>query len=173
MTSSTDTLAPIPTPRASSPWQKRRAPPSSSTIAMCRGERNPSGGECNVVKDTTSPTGGMRYGSIATGWSGHVRAGGATTRRHRGHRDAPIMMVLGGRLRPPSEAKTPPQRSIGQSPLLAFVTPIGSLAVSRQQRDPVVGGESANGLGQTNPCLDLPACGEPAKLPVQLHDLRD
>src|SRR5437762_12024784 len=88
---SMDTMEPMRRPRVSAPWQTKRAPPSSSTMAMCSGERKPSGAECSVVNETTWPTPRTVVGVIGTGCHGHQVAGGATTASQRGHREASIV----------------------------------------------------------------------------------
>src|SRR5919204_5841671 len=93
-TASIETMEPMRRPRVSAPWQTKRAPPSSSTIAICSGERKPSGAECSVVNETTCPTPRTLVGVIGTGCHGHHGAGGATTASQRGHRDASIVSII-------------------------------------------------------------------------------
>jgi hypothetical protein len=61
---------------------------------MCSGERNPAGGVCNVVNETTSPMPGSVAGVIATGWCGQYVAGGATTMPQRGHFDPAMVSIM-------------------------------------------------------------------------------
>ena len=89
-----ETIEPMRRPRVSAPWHTKRAPPSSSTIAMCSGERKPSGAACSVVNETTWPTPRTLVGVIGTGCHGHQVAGGATTASQRGQRDASIVSIM-------------------------------------------------------------------------------
>ena len=61
------TAAPTLRPLTSEPWQTKRAPPSSSTIARWSGDLKPAGGVCSVVNDTISPMPGRLSGVISTG----------------------------------------------------------------------------------------------------------
>ena len=70
-----------------------------------------------------------------------MSAGGATTRRQRGQREAP-------------------------SDVLRHRAPL-------EQRDPIVGGEAADRLGQPDARVDLAPFGEAAELPDELDHLRD
>jgi hypothetical protein len=45
----------------------KRAPPASSTIAMCSGDLKPPGGECSVVKEMMSPAPATEVCVISTG----------------------------------------------------------------------------------------------------------
>src|SRR6185503_13763337 len=93
-TASMATHEPILSPWVLSPWQTSRAPPTRSTSAMCSGERKPSGGESNVVNETTSPPPITEVGVISTGCRGHQREGGAATSRHSGQRDAARCSII-------------------------------------------------------------------------------
>src|SRR5688572_26891988 len=117
------TVEPILSPRVSSPWHTKRAPASSSTMAMFSGDRKPSGAACRVVNETISPTPATVVGVMATGCHGQYVAGGATTASHRGHREA-AMSVTSYRL---------------------------------EDRDPVVGGEAADGVREGGAAGDLPS----------------
>src|SRR5439155_22809588 len=96
-TASMATHEPILSPWVLSPWQTSRAPPTRSTSAMWSGERNPSGGECKVVNETTSPPPITEVGVISTGWRGHQRDGGAATSRHSGQREAARCSIMSAR----------------------------------------------------------------------------
>ena len=96
-----DTMEPMRRPRVSAPWQTKRAPPSSSTRAMCSGERKPSGAACSVVNETTWPTPRTLVGVMGTGCHGHQVAGGATTASQRGHREASIVSIICSEVRQP------------------------------------------------------------------------
>src|SRR5688500_5011560 len=152
-------------PRVSSPWHTKRAPPSSSTIAMCSGERKPSGAECSVVNETISPTPGTVVGVIATGCHGQYVAGGATTAWHRGQREAAIsaMVATGG-----------PARSVG-----GLFEKGGGCAPRRwssygfQQCHPVVRREAADGVGEGDASGHLAGAHAAGELPHALDELRD
>src|SRR5919201_2439576 len=135
------TREPIFTPRVSLPWQTKRAPPCSSTSAMCSGDRNPSGAACSVVNDTISPTPGSAAGVIATGWRGQYASGGATTSAHRGHREASIVSIM----------------------------PVVSPACF-EDGDPVVGGEPPDGMGERDAAVELAPLGAARELPHALDD---
>src|SRR5947207_510132 len=169
-TASMATMEPMRRPRVSAPWQTKRAPPSSSTIAMCSGERKPSGAACSVVNEITWPTPRTLVGVIGTGCHGHQVAGGATTASQRGHREASIVSIMvagtaspawavGGQRRLPTAPKRP--SSVLCSPL------------ALQNRHKVVGREAADRVRERDAALHLPLAGAARELPHAFHDLRE
>src|SRR5439155_8572976 len=159
LTASMDTMEPMRRPRVSAPWQTKRAPPSSSTIAMCRGERKPSGAACSVVNEITWPTPRTLVGVIGTGCHGHHVAGGATTASHRGHRDASMVSIMGS----PRTAGTRSQARLASRPRLALPSPLGLY-----DRDPVVRRKAADRVRERDLAGDLALAATARELPHAL-----
>src|SRR5438874_6786752 len=149
-TASMATMEPMRRPRVSAPWQTKRAPPSSSTIAMCSGERKPSGAACSVVNETTWPTPRTVVGVIGTGCHGHQVAGGATTASQRGHREASIVSIMA-------------VRAAGGYSSCVFL----------HERHPVVRREPADGVREPDAARDLTLAGAARELPDALDHLRE
>ncbi len=78
------------------PWQNSRAPPRARRAPCGAGARNPSGGECRVVNETTSPTAAATRPPSAPDGRGRCCAGGTTRRRQRGQREARIRSGISG-----------------------------------------------------------------------------
>src|SRR5688500_13073954 len=172
------TGAPIFSPRTSAPWQTKRAPPSSSTMAMCSGDLKPAGGVWSVVKVTISPTPGSVAGAISTGWWGQYDAGGATTMSQRGHFDAAMVSIIwsGWRLHGSWRGWAGLGAAWLRSTWLGFDSgrPAAWLrsTCGLEEGDPVVGGEAADGVGEgAGGVGDLAAVGAAGELPDALHHL--
>src|ERR1044072_8562158 len=75
------TSAPTLRPLTSEPWQTKRAPPSSCTMAMCSGDLEPGGGGWGGGEERVSGRRGR----------GH---GGASAILHRGHCEALMVSII-------------------------------------------------------------------------------
>src|SRR5919201_3602632 len=179
-TASMETMEPMRRPRVSAPWHTNRAPPSSSTMAMCSGERKPSGATCSVVNETTWPTPRTLVGVMGTGCHGHHVAGGATTASQRGHREASIVSIIGaGSARPARTEgglfemrRGSARRRLPTAAWLRSTAPAdrrSSLAL--EDGDPVVGGEAADRLREGDAARHLALTGAARELPHAFHDL--